>query len=55
MFNFVVISGIVLSALVALRLARMVHIWFALRDILELPNVVRIHNDERSPFQNSSI
>jgi hypothetical protein len=55
MFNFEVISGIVLGALVALRLARMVHTWFALRDILELPNVVRIHSDERSPFRNSSV
>jgi hypothetical protein len=55
MFNFEVIAFVVLGGLLALYLARIVHVWFALRDILELPNVVRIHRDERSPFRQSPV
>jgi hypothetical protein len=55
MFNLVVISCMFLGALLVLYVARMVHVWFALQDILELPNVVRIHRDKRSPLRHSPV
>jgi hypothetical protein len=54
MINFAVIAYIVLGGLLALYLARVVHIWVALRDILELPNVIQIHRVKRSAFRYSS-
>jgi hypothetical protein len=53
MINFAVIACIVLGGLLALYLARMVHIWVALRDILELPNVIQVHHVRRSAFRHS--
>jgi hypothetical protein len=53
MINFAVIACIVLGGLLVLYLARMVHIWVALRDILELPNVIQVHPVRRSAFRRS--
>jgi hypothetical protein len=43
MIDFVVIACVILGGLLVRHVARAVHVWFALRDILELPNVIQIH------------
>jgi hypothetical protein len=42
------IAGVVLGAILALYIARIIRAWMALRDLLKLPNVVQIRRVKRS-------
>jgi hypothetical protein len=46
--HFAAIAGIMLGAILALYVARIILIWMALRDLLKLPNVVQIRRVNRS-------
>lgn len=51
--HFVAFASIFIFALLALCLARTIRVWIALRDLLELPNLIQIHRVKKSAFRQS--
>jgi hypothetical protein len=47
--NIAAIAFLLLVVVLALVVARTVRVWFALRNLLELPNLVQIHRVKKSP------
>ena len=54
MMTIASIAFVLIGALIAFGIARTIRVWFALRDLLELPNLVQIHRVKRSPSGHPS-
>jgi hypothetical protein len=51
MMHLVVFASIILGVVLALWVARTVRVWIALRELLELPNLVQIHRVKKPAYR----
>jgi len=52
--NFAAIAWILVGALLAVCAAQAIRIWVALRDLLELPNLIQIRRTKRRRFNSQT-
>jgi len=52
--NYVAIAWILIGAVIALYLAQAIRVWVALKDLLELPNLIRIRRVKKKSRSDKS-